>query len=78
MKEYLEQCLRKKVEMIEFEKNKSLPLIYSGLYLLFSIPQNFPPFCNFLIFNFIYISCSFNLVKISLIIGFLTQSLSLN
>ena len=40
MKEYLEQCLRRKVEMIEFEKNKSLPLIYSGLYYLYSVKMD--------------------------------------
>lgn len=33
MKEYLEQCLRRKIEITEFEKSKSLPLLYTGLYL---------------------------------------------
>ena len=40
MKEYLEQCLRRKVEMSEFEKNKSLPLLYSGLYYLYSVKMD--------------------------------------
>ena len=40
MKNYLEQSLRRKIEITEFEKNKSLPLLYSGLYHLYSVKMD--------------------------------------
>lgn len=40
MKEYLEQCLRRKIEITEFEKKKSLPLLYAGLYHLYSVKMD--------------------------------------
>ncbi|MGF7143020.1 hypothetical protein HNQ56_001442 [Anaerotaenia torta] len=40
MKEYLEQCLRRKIEITEFEKNKTLPLLYAGLYHLYFVKMD--------------------------------------
>jgi hypothetical protein len=40
MKEYLEKCLRRKIEITEFAKNRSLPLLYSGLYHLHSVKMD--------------------------------------
>ncbi len=40
MKAYLEQCLRRKIEITEFKKDKSLPLLYAGLYNLYSVKMD--------------------------------------
>lgn len=40
MREYLEQCLRRKIEISEFERNKSLPLLYTGLYQLYTVKMS--------------------------------------